>query len=75
MRRPRVQLRVRTLLALVTLVALASWVWVAYLSPTHCWQRAIRSDNESAERWEAANRGLRGQVPGVGRAEAIAALS
>jgi len=34
----------------------------------------IRSDNESAARWEAASRAIKGQIPGLDRDEATSAL-
>ncbi len=74
MRWPRFQFRFRTLLALVACFALGSWVWVTYLSPIHQWHRMIRSDNESAERWDAASRAINGKVSGLDQAEAISAL-
>jgi HEAT repeat protein len=71
---PRLRLRFRTLLALVACFAVGCWVWVNYFSPTHRWYRTIRSDQESGLRWEAASRAIKGEVPGVSRAEAISAL-
>ena len=71
---PRIRLRLRTLLALVACLALGLWAWVSYLSSFHRWHRTIRSDDESIARWEAARRGVAGQVAGVDRDEAISAL-
>ena len=70
----RFQFKFRTLMSMIACFALGSWVWVAYLSPVHRWHRIIRSDNESADRWEAATRAINGQVSGLDRAEAILAL-
>ena len=61
-------------MSMIACFALGSWVWVAYISPVHRWHRVIRSDNESADRWEAAYRAISGQVSGLDRAEAILAL-
>jgi HEAT repeat protein len=70
----RFQFRFRTLLAMIVCFAIGSWAWVTYLSPSHRWHRMIRSDNESATRWEAAHRAINGQIPGLDRAEVISAL-
>ena len=70
----RFQFRSRTLLTMIACCAIGSWVWVAFFSPAHRWHRMIRSDNESAARWEAASRAIRGQIAGLDRAEATLAL-
>src|SRR4051794_28890028 len=74
MQRLHFRLRLRTLLGLVACFALASWAWVMYLGPLARWHSKILSDNESPARWEAAVRGVSGQVSGVGQDEAISAL-
>jgi HEAT repeat protein len=74
MKLSRCQFKFRTLLLLIACLAVGSWIWVTYLSPVHRWHRTIRSDNESAARWEAACRAINGQVTGLDRAEAILAL-
>jgi HEAT repeat protein len=74
MRWPRIRLSLRMLLSLVACFALGLWTWVTYLSPVHRWHRTIRSDNESAARWEAASRALAGRVSGIDREGAISAL-
>ena len=68
------QLRFRTLLTMVACFAVGSWAWVTYLSPVHLWHTMIRSDNESAARWEAASRAINGQISGLDRAEVISTL-
>ena len=74
MKLSRFQFRIRTFLAMIACFAVGSWVWVAYFSPVHRWHRMIRSDNESASRWEAASRAIKGRIPGLDRDEAISAL-
>ena len=74
MKLSRFQFRFRTLLTMIACFAVGSWAWVTYLSPVHRWHRMIRSDNESAARWEAASRAINGQISGLDRAEVISAL-
>jgi HEAT repeat protein len=75
MQGPRFRLRTRALLAVVACIALGCWGWVAYLSPGHRWHRMILSDDDSPHRWDAAAKAIKGEFPGVDRAEAIAALA
>ena len=65
---------IRALLVLVACCAIGSWAWVDLMSPSHRWQRAIRSDNESSHRWEAARAAISGKVDRLGRTEAIEAF-
>ena len=71
---PRLQIRSRALLMMIACFALVLRGWVTFFSPAGRWHRMIRSDNESAARWDAASRALKGQIPGLGPAEAISAL-
>jgi HEAT repeat protein len=74
MKLSRLQFRSRGLLIIIACVAVVLWAWVTYFSPAGRWHRMIRSDNESAARWDAASRALKGQISGLERAEAISAL-
>jgi HEAT repeat protein len=59
----------------VAVFALWLWVWVSYFDPVARWKRTIRDDNEGGRRWEAASKGVRGQIPGVDRAMVVGELT
>ena len=71
---PSPRFRLQTLIVLVACSALGTWAWVEWISPTHRWRRMIRSDNESAHRWDAAEKAMKGLVPGVDRGTIVAEM-
>src|SRR5262245_33412570 len=73
MRLPR--LRVRTMLGLIAVAALALGIWENHFNASRRWMRAIRDDENGGRRWEAGMMALRGEVPGLDDALAVAALT
>src|SRR5215217_4000980 len=69
---PRV--RVRTILVLVAAIAILLAAWQEYGNPVRRWRRALRDDNDSMQRWEAASLGIAGKVPGIDAGTAIEEL-
>ncbi len=73
--RPKLKLRIRTLLGLVAAFALLLAVWAAYFDPVRSWQNAIHDDNNGLRRWEAITRAQGGRAAGIDSSTAIGSIA
>jgi HEAT repeat protein len=72
--RPKLRIRIRTLLGLVAASALTLWIWATYFDPVRSWHNAIRDDNNGLRRWEAISQAQTGRATGIDSSTAIASL-
>lgn len=74
MRLPKVQVRLRWLMALVALAAVPMAIWSAWFNPRRMWQRAVVDGENGARRWHAISEMASGKAS-VDKATALATLT
>jgi HEAT repeat protein len=70
-----VRFRLRTIMGLVALIAIALCTWELLFNPSRRWIRTIRDDDAGIRRWEAVSQARQGKVPGIDDTSAVAALT